>query len=140
MWEILGELHGEGQTILLTTHYMEEADQLCDRVAIIDRGKLLALDTPAALRASTGIDTVVTITAEGDLAALAALLLAGIAGATHASVADGKVLLEVKGAAGVLPAVVQLADDKGHPVRDLSMTEPTLETVFIKLTGKDLRE
>ena len=140
MWEILGELHGEGQTILLTTHYMEEADQLCDRVAIIDRGKLLALDTPTALRASTGIDTVVTITAEGDLDALAALLLAGIAGATHASVADGKVLLEVKGAAGVLPAVVQLADDKGHPVRDLSITEPTLETVFIKLTGKDLRE
>ena len=50
LWDILGELHGEGQTILLTTHYMEEADELCDRLAIIDHGKLLALDTPAELK------------------------------------------------------------------------------------------
>ena len=140
MWEILGELHGDGQTILLTTHYMEEADQLCDRVAIIDRGRMLALDTPDALKASTGIDTVVTITADGDLAQLAEVMRAGIAGATAATVVDGTVLLEVKGVAGVLPAVVQLADEKGHTVSDLSINEPTLETVFIKLTGKDLRE
>lgn len=140
LWEILGELHGEGQTILLTTHYMEEADSLCSRLAIIDHGRMLALDTPAKLKASTGIDTVVTITADGDLQALAALLREGINGATDANVVEGKVLLEVKGATGVLPAVVQLADDKGHPVTDLSINEPTLETVFIKLTGKDLRE
>lgn len=140
MWEILGELHTGGQTILLTTHYMEEADQLCDRLAIIDRGKMLALDTPAALKASTGIDTVVTITAEGDLEQLAALLRDGIPGATDATVVEGTVRLEVTGAAGVLPKVVQLADDAGHTVRDLSINEPTLETVFIKLTGKDLRE
>ena len=140
LWEILGELHDDGQTILLTTHYMEEADGLCSRLAIIDHGKMLALDTPAKLKASTGIDTVVTITAEGDLEALATLLKQGINGATDANVVDGKVLLEVKGAKGVLPAVVQLADDRGHPVTDLSINEPTLETVFIKLTGKDLRE
>ena len=140
LWEILGELHGDGQTILLTTHYMEEADGLCSRLAIIDHGEMLALDTPRELKASTGIDTVVTISAEGDLADLANLMVQGIAGATDASVVDGKVLLEVKGAKGVLPAVVQLADDKGHTVTDLSITEPTLETVFIKLTGKDLRE
>jgi len=140
MWEILGELHTGGQTILLTTHYMEEADQLCDRVAIIDRGKMLALDTPEALKASTGIDTVVTVAADGDLSALAALLLDGIDGATHATVVEGNVQLEVRGAAGVLPAVVELADRHGHRVSDLSVNEPTLETVFIKLTGKDLRE
>ena len=140
MWEILGELHGDGQTILLTTHYMEEADQLCSRVAIIDRGEMLALDTPAALKASTGIDTVVTVTADGDLDALATLLRERIPGASDASVVDGKVLLEVTGATGVLPAVVGVADDAGHTVSDLSITEPTLETVFIKLTGKDLRE
>jgi len=143
LWEILGELHADGQTILLTTHYMEEADGLCSRLAIIDHGQMLALDTPARLKASTGIDTVVTITADGDLNSLenlAVLLKQGIAGATDANVVDGKVLLEVKGAKGVLPAVVQLADDKGHPVTDLSINEPTLETVFIKLTGKDLRE
>ena len=140
MWEILGELHVDGQTILLTTHYMEEADQLCDRLAIIDHGRMLALDTPEALKASTNIDSVVAVSAEGDLEALAGLLRTGIAGATDATVVDGKVLLEVRGASGVLPAVVQLADDAGHRVTDLSVNEPTLETVFIKLTGKDLRE
>ena len=143
LWEILGELHDEGQTILLTTHYMEEADQLCSRVAIIDRGEMLALDTPQRLKASTGIDTVVTISADGDAAGLAQLaedLKVGIKGATGASVDGDLVRLEVNGAKGVLPAVVQLADERGHPVRDLSINEPTLETVFIKLTGKDLRE
>ena len=143
LWEILGQLHDEGQTIMLTTHYMEEADQLCSRVAIIDRGELLALDTPKRLKASTGIDTVVTITADGDangLAELADDLKAGIPGATGATVDGDVVRLDVNGAKGVLPAVVQLADERGHTVRDLSINEPTLETVFIKLTGKDLRE
>ena len=66
LWDLLGELHGAGQTILLTTHYMEEADRLCERVAIMDHGKILALDTPAALKQSIGADTVVTVKATGD--------------------------------------------------------------------------
>ena len=66
LWEILGELNREGQTILLTTHYMEEADQLCERVAIMDHGRILALDTPAALKQSVGADTIVTVKASGD--------------------------------------------------------------------------
>src|SRR5439155_26889864 len=60
LWEILAELHAEGQTILLTTHYMEEADQFCDRVAIMDHGRILALDTPSKLKASIDADSVVT--------------------------------------------------------------------------------
>jgi ABC-2 type transport system ATP-binding protein len=140
LWEILGELHSDGQTILLTTHYMEEADALCSRVAIIDHGRMLALDTPAALKASTGVDTIVTVASEGDANALAELLSAGIEGARGATVVEGRVQLAVKGSQGVLPAVVQLAEAKGQPVTDLSITEPTLETVFINLTGKDLRE
>ena len=99
LWEILGELHAAGQTILLTTHYMEEADQLCNRVAIIDHGKILALDTPAALKRSVGADTIVTVKTSADPAAVA-----------H------------------------------HLSGDLSVAEPTLETVFINLTGKELRE
>ena len=70
LWDILRELNGEGQTILLTTHYMEEADQLCDRVAIMDHGKILALDTPAELKQGVGADTIVTIKASGDPDAL----------------------------------------------------------------------
>ena len=66
LWEILRELNDGGQTILLTTHYMEEADQLCGRVAIMDKGKLLALDTPAALKSQVDADTIVTVTATGD--------------------------------------------------------------------------
>ena len=66
LWEILRELNGQGQTILLTTHYMEEADLLCGRVAIMDRGKILALDTPSALKQQIDADTIVTVTASGD--------------------------------------------------------------------------
>src|SRR5580704_237566 len=66
LWELLGGLNAEGQTIMLTTHYMEEADKLCNRVAIMDHGKILALDTPAALKRSVGADTIVTVKAAGD--------------------------------------------------------------------------
>src|SRR5213080_3553211 len=77
LWEILGELHADGQTILLTTHYMEEADQLCSRVAIMDHGRILALDTPSGLKRSLGADTVIRVMAEGDLDGLAARLRDG---------------------------------------------------------------
>ena len=140
LWEILGELHTGGQTILLTTHYMEEADQLCNRLAIIDHGKVLALDTPEKLKRSTGADTMITVSADADLERLAGLLKDGIDGATDALVLEGQVLLGVTGAKGVLPQVVQVAEQHGVTVTDLSISEPSLETVFINLTGKDLRE
>src|SRR5205085_5280849 len=71
LWEILGELHADGETILLTTHYMEEAERLAQRVAIMDRGRLLALDTPDRLRRSVGGGWAVVLKAEGDLERLA---------------------------------------------------------------------
>jgi ABC-2 type transport system ATP-binding protein len=140
LWEILGELHGEGQTILLTTHYMEEADELCNRLAIIDRGRLLALGPPAELKRSTGADTVVTVSATGDLDALAKVLEADVPGAQQATRVDSTVVVEVQAQTGVLPLVFSAAERHGFEVSDLSITEPTLETVFINLTGKDLRE
>ncbi len=140
LWEILGELHGDGQTILLTTHYMEEADELCNRLAIVDHGKMLALGTPRELKDSMGIDTSVLVTVAGDPQPVADMLVAEVTGATEVHLVDGKINLGVKGATGVLPEVVTLAEKHGFVVTDLSATEPTLETVFIKLTGKDLRE
>ncbi|HMJ77931.1 MAG TPA: ABC transporter ATP-binding protein [Iamia sp.] len=141
LWEILDELHVDGQTILLTTHYMEEADQLCDRVAIIDQGRIVADDTPAGLKRSVGADTTVRVVIEGDLPELARLLRVEIAGATDATVVGDAVMLAVQGAGGgVLPAVVQTAERNGFHVTDLSVSETSLETVFIALTGKDLRE
>jgi ABC-2 type transport system ATP-binding protein len=140
LWEILDTLHVDGQTILLTTHYMQEADQLCDRVAIIDKGRVVALDTPTELKRSVGADTTVKVSADGDLQELASMLRREITGATDATVVGDAVLLGVKGTHGVLPAVVQAAERHGVTVTDLSVSETTLETVFISLTGKDLRE
>src|SRR5690242_14876046 len=80
LWDILQELHAEGQTILLTTHYMEEADQLCNRVAIMDHGEILALDTPDGLKRSVGAGNVVRITASGDLDRLADHLVQAVPG------------------------------------------------------------
>ena len=141
LWEILGELHDEGQTILLTTHYMEEADQLCDRLAIIDHGRLLALDTPAAAQAvgRRRHDRHRHRRRRPRRARDAAREQASTR-VTRADRVDGTVRLHVKGARGVLPAVVNTADHGGFTVSDLSMAEPTLEAVFINLTGKDLRE
>jgi ABC-2 type transport system ATP-binding protein len=140
LWEILGELHAAGQTVLLTTHYMEEADHLCDRLAIVDHGKLLALGTPAELKASTGADTIVTVSATGDLDVLASALRERVPGAQSAVPVDSSVVLEVRGLQGVIPRVFDAAENAGFDVTDISASEPSLETVFINLTGKELRE
>jgi ABC-2 type transport system ATP-binding protein len=140
LWEILGELNRAGQTIMLLTHYMEEADRLCNRVAIMDHGQILALDTPAALKQSIGADTIVTLKTEGEGAALADALERDLEGVTRTRVIDGGVELHVKGAERIVPRVVSAAEHAGFELVDLSVAEPTLETVFINLTGKELRE
>jgi ABC-2 type transport system ATP-binding protein len=140
LWEILGQLHAAGQTILLTTHYMEEADQLCNRVAIMDRGKILALDTPAGLKQSVGADTIVTVKADGDSGKFAEWLAAEVDGVTRTRLIDGGVELHVQGAERIVPRVVTAAEQGGFDLVDLAVAEPTLETVFINLTGKELRE
>ena len=139
LWDIIGQIHREGQTIVLTTHYMEEADHLCQRVAIMDHGKLLALDTPDALKRTVGGDSVVRIKAGEQPDRLAAHLrdLDGITGTT---VVGETVLLTAQGSGGLLPRVITTAEAGGFTVHDVSIEEPTLETVFINLTGKDLRE
>jgi ABC-2 type transport system ATP-binding protein len=140
LWDLLGELHGAGQTIMLTTHYMEEADRLCERVAIMDHGRILAMDTPAALKQSIGADTVVTVKTTGDSGRLAELLAAGVPGVTRTRVADGRLQLHVQGGDGLVPKIVLAAERDGFDLVDVSVTEPSLETVFINLTGKELRD
>jgi len=140
LWEILHDLHGEGLTVLLTTHYMAEADQLCDRVAIMDHGRILALDTPRGLKASVGADTIVRVTTTGELQALANALTAGLGNGARAETGDGAVTLFLKGGDGIVPRVVAYAENGGFPITDISVSEPTLETVFLTLTGKELRE
>src|SRR5271170_2833336 len=140
LWEILGELNRGGQTILLTTHYMEEADQLCDRVAIMDHGKILALDTPAALKQSVGAEEIVTVRAAGDMEALSERLRMEIPEVTRTRVIDGGVEVHVKDAERLVVRVVNAAESAGFDLADLSVSEPSLETVFISLTGEELRD
>jgi ABC-2 type transport system ATP-binding protein len=139
LWEILERLHAAGQTILLTTHNMEEADHLCDRVAIMDHGRILALDTPARLKDGLEADTVISVRAEGDLSALERVLSRrDVVTGLHRL--DGELRVHVKGAANALPVLFDAADETRSHVTHLSVSEPTLETVFINLTGKELRD
>lgn len=140
LWEILGRLRDQGPTVFLSTHNMEEADAQCDRVAIMDHGRILALAAPEALKASVGADTIVAVSATGDLDVLARDLEERVDGALKAHRVGSTIQLHVKGAAGVLPQVIAAADHGAFTVTDLSVTEPTLETVFINLTGKELRD
>jgi len=141
LWEIVEDLRGEGETILLTTHYMEEAEQLCNRVAIMDHGRILALDTPERLKQSTGAGTIVKITTDlGSAEHLGRHLVDTVGEATEYKVVDGVLRLSATTSVGLLPRIVTGAEHIGVVVSDLSVSEPSLETVFINLTGKDLRE
>jgi ABC-2 type transport system ATP-binding protein len=140
LWGLLRGLNADGQTIMLTTHYMEEADKLCDRVAIMDHGRILALDTPADLTRSVGADTIVTVKADGEPDALATTFVAGLEGVTRTRTIEGGIELHVQGAERLVPRVVAAAEAGGFSVADLSVAAPTLETVFIELTGKELRD
>ncbi len=140
LWETLTDLNRDGQTILLTTHYMEEADQLCDRVAIMDHGRILALDTPAGLKETVGADTIVTVRSTGSDQDLVRVFEHGLAEASRVRATESGVEIQVRGIGGLLPRVVAVAEAAGVELADLSVAEPTLETVFINLTGKELRD
>lgn len=140
LWDVVQELHAAGQTILLTTHYMEEADQLCDRLAIMDHGRILACDTPDALKRSLGAETELIFHATGDLIALARVLDSE-ENVTRAHALDDTVRVFLNGTLhGVLPHLINRALDAGFVITDARTIEPTLESVFIDLTGRDLRE
>jgi ABC-2 type transport system ATP-binding protein len=140
LWDMLEGLNKSGQTVVLTTHYMEEADHLCDRVAIMDHGRILALDTPAKLKQSTGADTIVSVKVTSDGEKLATALAQELEGVVGTRVVDNVVSLDVRGVDRLVPRVVNVAENIGVQILDLAVAEPSLETVFINLTGKELRE
>jgi len=139
MWEAVRALRHEGITVVLTTHYMEEADELCDRVAIIDHGKILVEDTPAALKASVGAQKLYELDLRNlDHAADLAATIAKLTGVVSSEQTAKGVRVLAHNADGLLSEVVEAANPYG--LRDLSITETSLETVFIRLTGRELRE
>jgi ABC-2 type transport system ATP-binding protein len=139
MWEAVEGLRKEGITVLLTTHYMEEANSLSDRLAIIDYGRVLALGRPDELKQRYGAETVfdVKLRSHEGADAIAAELKTRAGVASAVTTPDG---LRVIAAAsdGLLPDLVKAAAPLG--LRDLKIIEPSLETVFLRLTGRDLRE
>jgi ABC-2 type transport system ATP-binding protein len=139
MWEAVQGLREQGITVVLTTHYMEEADELCDRLAIIDHGKILVEDTPAALKASVGGDKIVDLRLKDvGLAGQIVERVLRVGGVTAAEVTDTGVRVFARAEDGMITKIVNASDGLG--VRDLATTEPSLETVFIRMTGRELRE
>lgn len=137
LWDILRRLHGEGRTIVMTTHYMEEADQLCERVAIVDRGRLLALDRPAVLKQRAPGGTLVELTLDGD-AAPALGAARGVPGLSRVE-ARGAVLRAYAERAGELVSpLVKAVEQAGRATLNIHLSPPSLETLFISLTGRTL--
>ena len=132
-------LGGQGIGVLYTTHYMEEAERLCDRVGIIDQGRLIAEGTRRELVARVGERGRIELTATGDLAGLAAAA-ARVDGVDEASVVDGGVHLVAREAGPLLPRLLEAAEHAGAEVTSVELVEPDLEAVFLHLTGKALRD
>ena len=140
LWDLLGQLNGAGQTVMLTTHYMEEADELCNRVAIMDRGRVLALDTPENLKKLVGADTMVNVKVVADADRFASVISTGLEGVVATRVNGNSLTVETRGADRLVPRIVALAETSNIDVLDLAVAKPSLENVFINLTGKELRE
>ena len=137
LWDLVRELREEGTTILLTTHNMAEADELCDRVAIIDHGGILVCNTPRQLKQMTAAATEIQLDVPQVPRHLLAALRA-LAGVHSAETDAGGIRILASGRDGLLQQIVEAAH--GHALRNVSVKQPTLETVFIKLTGRALRD
>jgi ABC-2 type transport system ATP-binding protein len=137
--ESVAGLSGAGMAVLYTTHYMEEAERLCDRVGIIDHGNLIAEGTQRELVSMVGEFDIVSLAATGDLAG-AAKVLTSVAGVKKASVTGDGIDLVVEGARENLPGLLGKAAESGAAVRSVVVTEPDLEAVFLHLTGRALRD
>ena len=137
LWDILRDLHRQGRTIVMTTHYMEEADRLCERIAIVDRGKLLALDTPTRLKQRAPGGTLIELQIDNDGARIAGAVSA-LAGVLRAEVREGVLRVFSDRGGRIISPLIQIVEDAGLHVRNIGLTEPSLETLFVSLTGRKL--
>jgi ABC-2 type transport system ATP-binding protein len=138
LWELVEDLRDDGLTVVLTTHYMEEADQLCDRVAIVDHGEVLVCDTPERLKEAHGAAVAVELTLEAPADEGLMTRLADLPDVVGVERTSGGLRVLADDHEGLLARVVVAVGDAG--LRDLSVQGSTLEAVFINLTGRDLRE
>lgn len=139
IWDLVRDVRARGMTVVLTTHFMEEAEHLCDRVAILDHGRIVALDTPSALIHNLEAEEHVIFSVDGDLPAG---LKEALANTGRLEVQGDRVALHRKNGRNVslVTEVVGLLSEKGVPFRDLRTEQPSLEDVFLSLTGRKMRE
>jgi ABC-2 type transport system ATP-binding protein len=140
LWDVLGGFKGAGGTILLTTHYMDEAATLCDRVGIVDKGRIIALGTPAELIQSLGTAHVVEVTVEDGAVVPAEDAFRSLPGVTDAHAGAGRVSLGSSAIHETIPAVLSVLAAANVAVRELTTHSATLEDVFVSLTGRHLRD
>jgi ABC-2 type transport system ATP-binding protein len=136
MWDLVREMRDEGCTVFLTTHFMEEAERLCDRVAIMDHGKIVALDTPETLIRSLGAASKLIFSL---LDGKPHFPLESLPGVERVEISGNRVVVFGRGDR-FASTVVGALEDGGVPFRDLRTEQPTLEDVFLKLTGREIRE
>jgi len=137
LWGILRDLHNQGRTIVMTTHYMEEADRLCDRIGIVDRGKLLALDTPGRLKERAPGGTLIELQLDADPQAVLPAVTA-LAGVLRAEARESVLRVFSERGGRIISPLIQIVEDAGLHVRNIGLTEPSLETLFVSLTGRKL--
>ena len=138
MWDEVRKLRDIGTTVFLTTHYLEEADALCDRIAIIDHGKIVALGTPDALKRQVAGDVVVVGTDNASDRVLQ--LLRGESFVREATAGDGVVRLYVDRGETAMPQIIRALDAEGIVLSSLSLNRPSLDDVFLRQTGRSLRD
>ena len=139
LWDLIEDFRGGGRTILLTTHYMDEAERLCDRVAIVDHGKVIALGTPAELIASLGTTHLIEFAVRGERAPDVARLGA-LDGVASARAVAGGVEVRARELHRGLPALLEELRRQDVPIGELRTHSATLEDVFVSLTGRHLRD
>ena len=139
LWGVIGDFKASGGTIVLTTHYMEEAERLCDRVAIVDHGKVIALGSPRELIASLGAEHVVQF-ALANSDHIEEPALRALPGVRQVRATDGRTQLTVTHVHKALPALMNLLTQRRAELSDLTTHHATLEDVFIALAGRNLRD
>ena len=137
IWSIVEQLRDRGKTIVITTHYMEEAEQLCNRVAIIDQGKIIAMDTPDNLISNTGLETAIEFSTSRELDGLAKNI-PGIQKVNNGS--TRKYSVNTRTVSMILKDLTNLCYDNSIELENISVKKATLEDVFLAMTGRKLRE
>jgi ABC-2 type transport system ATP-binding protein len=137
LWDVVEQYQAGGGTVLLTTHYMEEATRLCDRVAIMDHGRMIALGTPAELIASLGADQIIEFTIDGSIPSVSLEQLPGV---RHVRAGTRSYALTVSQIGTTLPALLGEFERHGISLDTLTTHQATLEDVFVSITGRMLRD